>query len=105
MADLLNTDKCYYSRGNTDCSEWQAGQVNQQLDYCENCDRYSQCHDVAVLNDRLVELENNNSTAICKWCKEEYDMSDLKQTTYGLLCDKCIRAIKSRGEEILVSEV
>ena len=58
MEDLLNTEKCYYSRGNTDCSEWQADRVNKQLDYCDHCERYTSCQNVAYLNDRLVELEN-----------------------------------------------
>lgn len=59
MADLLNTEKCYYNRGNTDCSEWNSGRVNEQLDYCDNCDRYSSCHNVGELNYRLVEIEQN----------------------------------------------
>ena len=58
MTNLLNTKKCYYSRENTDCSEWQADRVNEQLDYCDNCDRYTSCQNVAYLNDRLVELED-----------------------------------------------
>ena len=57
MADLLNTKKCYWCRGNTDCSEWQEDRVNNQLDYCERCDRYYNCVDVTYLNDRLKELE------------------------------------------------
>ena len=58
MEDLLNTEKCYYSRRNTDCSEWQADRVNAQLDYCDHCERYTSCQNVAYLNGRLVELEN-----------------------------------------------
>ena len=57
MTDLLNTEKCYWNRGNTDCSEWQTDRVNKQLDYCEGCDRYYSCVDVTYLNDRLKELE------------------------------------------------
>lgn len=59
MADLTNTEKCYYSRGNTDCSEWNEKRVNEQLDYCKICDRYYQCSSVALLNDRLVELSGD----------------------------------------------
>lgn len=55
--DLLNTGNCYYSRGNTDCSKWKSKRVNKQLDYCDKCTRYSSCQNVAVLNDRLVELD------------------------------------------------
>lgn len=58
--DLLNTGSCYYSRGNTDCSKWQKDRVNKQLDYCGNCTRYWNCHNVTVLNDRLQELDNES---------------------------------------------
>ena len=58
--DLLNTGSCYYNRGNTDCSKWQKDRVNKQLDYCGNCTRYWNCHNVTVLNDRLQELDNES---------------------------------------------
>ena len=99
MADLLNSKQCYYSRGNTDCSEWDYSRCSQQLDFCENCDRYSQCHDVAVLNDRLKELDGIGT---CRHCGEDYNITDLKKSNIGLLCDTCIRAIKSRGESITI---
>lgn len=39
--------------------------------------------------------------AICSWCGEIYDKSELKEEeNLGLLCDSCIRAIKSRGETL-----
>ena len=39
--------------------------------------------------------------AICTWCGEIYDKTDLqKELNLGLLCDGCIRAIESRGEEL-----
>lgn len=59
--DLLNTGNCYYSRGNTDCSKWDRDRVNKQLDYCNNCTRYYNCNNVTVLNDRLVELDEEES--------------------------------------------
>ena len=37
-------------------------------------------------------------TKICDWCNEEYDITDLTKTNLGYLCDRCIRAITSRGE-------
>ena len=40
--------------------------------------------------------------AICSWCGEIYDKTDLqKELDLGLLCDGCIRAIESRGEELI----
>ena len=39
--------------------------------------------------------------AICAWCGEIYDKTDLQEELdLGLLCDSCIRAIESRGEEL-----
>jgi len=40
----------------------------------------------------------------CSWCNEEYEESELKQTSHGLLCHTCILAIKSRGEKITITE-
>lgn len=36
----------------------------------------------------------------CAWCKEEFDESDLVPTDLGMLCERCINAIRSRGEQI-----
>ena len=38
----------------------------------------------------------------CAWCHDEYDKCDLVKTDFGYLCDRCIRAIESRGESITV---
>ena len=40
----------------------------------------------------------------CSWCENEYEEYELKETNLGLLCDGCIRAIKSRGEDIWVKQ-
>lgn len=34
----------------------------------------------------------------CVWCEEEYENGELEQNELGLLCNKCKRAIESRGE-------
>lgn len=40
--------------------------------------------------------------AICTWCGEIYDKSELKEElNLGYLCDSCIRAIESRGEDLV----
>ena len=38
----------------------------------------------------------------CAWCHDDYDKSDLVKTDSGYLCDRCVRAIESRGESITV---
>ena len=41
-------------------------------------------------------------TKTCEWCNEEYEVSDLTKTDIGYLCDTCIRAITSRGEDLTI---
>lgn len=36
----------------------------------------------------------------CEWCEEDYEEFDLVETNLGMLCEHCIRAIRSRGEEV-----
>lgn len=57
----LITGLCPRSWENTDISNLSRVQVNGILDNCEKCDRYSQCNKVAELNDKLVELDNEES--------------------------------------------
>ena len=40
----------------------------------------------------------------CEWCCEPFYESELRTTDLGLLCDRCISAIRSRGEEVIVYE-
>ena len=40
--------------------------------------------------------------AVCTWCGEICDKSALKEElNLGYLCDSCIRAIESRGEDLV----
>lgn len=39
---------------------------------------------------------------VCDWCGEEYEEGYLKNTDCGKLCDRCIAAIRSRGESITI---
>lgn len=50
----------------------------------------------------LEKINNNaDNEAICSWCGEIYDKTDLQEElNLGLLCDTCIRAIESRGETL-----
>lgn len=38
----------------------------------------------------------------CSWCNGEYDASDLIPTDLGMLCETCITAIRSRGEDVCI---
>ena len=38
----------------------------------------------------------------CSWCNGEYDASDLIPTDLGMICEQCVTAIRSRGEDIAV---
>ena len=40
----------------------------------------------------------------CDWCGEDFDRSEVRQTDLGMLCDGCILAIRSRGEEVIEYE-
>lgn len=41
---------------------------------------------------------------ICIWCEEEFEDSELIKTDIGMLCEHCLAAIRSRGEEVIVYE-
>lgn len=39
----------------------------------------------------------------CEWCGELFSRSELrKEVDLGLLCDRCIAGIASRGEELIL---
>lgn len=38
----------------------------------------------------------------CSWCNGEYEASDLIPTDLGMLCETCITAIRSRGEDVII---
>lgn len=42
------------------------------------------------------------SFTTCEWCREEFDASELYSTDLGILCNTCIKAVRSRGEEVRV---
>lgn len=54
---------------------------------------------------KQLELEytpNTDDEAIeCEWCGERFAVDELHNTDLGMLCDHCIRAIRSRGEEVI----
>lgn len=40
----------------------------------------------------------------CWWCEDTFERDDLKETNLGLMCERCIEAIRSRGEKVVVYE-
>ena len=56
--EVFNPNLCPLSWDNTDISNLSEVRINEILDNCELCDRYSQCNKVAELNDRLKKMED-----------------------------------------------
>lgn len=56
----------------------------------------------AEVKKELKRIDNKtDDEAICSWCGETFDKADLhEELDLGLLCDSCVRAIKSRGEDL-----
>jgi len=56
---------------------------------------------VDTIKDMLRSEEGSLDTEVkCDWCGEEFEGLELQQTSMGMLCDTCVKAIKSRGESI-----
>lgn len=58
-----------------------------------------------VIDAKDVEIEGINGIdepRVCVWCCNVFDRSEVHMTDIGLLCDTCITAIRSRGEEVSV---
>ena len=50
-------------------------------------------------------MDNFDDVKKCAWCDEEYEVCEMKKELYlGYLCDRCIRAIESRGEKLIFEE-
>lgn len=56
----------------------------------------------AILRDTETETFEEPE-AICEWCGELFSRSELREEVdLGLLCDRCIAGITSRGEELIM---
>lgn len=52
---------------------------------------------------KVTPLERNDTQTTCDWCNcDDFEPSDLHSTDMGMLCDRCIEAIRSRGEDVFV---
>ena len=38
----------------------------------------------------------------CWWCEETFEKEDMCNTNLGLMCSRCVDAIRSRGEKVIV---
>ena len=57
----------------------------------------------AKAENRKIEItdECGGTCRLCTWCEELYPESELREEVdLGHLCDRCIAAIKSRGETL-----
>lgn len=50
----------------------------------------------------VTPIERNDEETICSWCENDFDNDMLHSTDLGMLCDRCIAAIRSRGEQVIV---
>lgn len=54
-----------------------------------------------TIEQLVEEMEENEDIVECKWCEELYDKIDCRyEVDMGWLCEQCIDAIKSRGEQL-----
>lgn len=52
--------------------------------------------------DSVQDGDADDEIRKCAWCNCEYEASDLRGTDLGCLCDQCISAIRSRGEDLII---
>ena len=53
------------------------------------------------INEKEPEFEEEYHE--CQWCKESFPESDLREEVdLGYLCYRCIKAIQSRGETLIL---
>ena len=50
----------------------------------------------------VTPIERNDEETVCAWCENDFEPDELRATDLGMLCDRCIAAIRSRGEQVIV---
>lgn len=53
-------------------------------------------------HDCCDDIEDGADYVKCHWCDEVYDKSEVRLTDLGTMCDRCIAALRSRGEQVTV---
>ena len=67
----------------------------------EMANRYANyCYHMKTI-DMGRRHEDSDYPIQCAWCENEFESSELRRTDLGLLCDRCIEAIRSRGEMVI----
>ena len=89
--------KCPYC--DTDLGKEETITAIQGLLMCNDCAKktYSK-EDLGTLSETIIP-EDIGIYPECDWCHDEAD--DLIKTDLGMLCERCITAIRSRGETVL----
>ena len=47
-------------------------------------------------------FDEEEEECTCEWCNGTFGISDLVKTDLGMLCERCIMAIRSRGEDVAI---
>lgn len=55
-----------------------------------------------VVFESVLDGAADDDVRNCSWCNGEYEASDLIPTDLGMLCETCITAIRSRGEDVCI---
>lgn len=57
----------------------------------------------AVVDTNVDDIEDSiEDPRTCIWCGEVFARSDVHRTDIGIMCDRCITAVRSRGEKVTV---
>lgn len=60
------------------------------------------CYNTKTLTTNVTPNEEVPAvTHKCSWCGEEFDATELRITELGELCESCVAAIRSRGEDLM----
>lgn len=77
-----------------------------RAEYEENKEQIALDSNAQTFEEWIENCTNKNGfleeAPKCDWCEEYFEESELKNTDLGKLCDRCIAAIRSRGESITI---
>jgi hypothetical protein len=54
----------------------------------------------APLFEAVNDSDTDDEIRKCSWCDLEFESDQLIPTDLGMLCERCIAAIRSRGEQV-----
>ena len=53
-------------------------------------------------SDADIAFDEEEEECTCEWCNGTFGVSELVKTDLGMLCEGCIMAIRSRGEDVAI---